>query len=80
MAIPIQHRYLLSLFYTSLAESAPLVARAKSLVQELTARKTDYNLLGSGEGTCSIGFVTDRPLEQISDHFKPLQGLRKRPV
>jgi hypothetical protein len=64
--------YVVQMFYSSLKESAPLVAEAKNNVAALS--KKDFVLMGFGEHTAAIAFASEEPETNMRAQFERIRG------
>lgn len=64
--------YIVQMFYSSLKESGALVAEAKNTVATLS--KNDYVLMGFGEHTSAIAFVSNEPENNMGAQFARIRG------
>ncbi len=64
--------YVVQMFYPSLKESGPLVAEAKNTVSALS--KNDFVLMGYGDHTSAIAFVSDQPEANMTAQFTRIRG------
>ncbi|MBK7793869.1 MAG: hypothetical protein IPJ62_16095 [Betaproteobacteria bacterium] len=64
--------YVVQMFYATLKESAPLVGEAKSAVAALS--KNDFILMGFGEHTSAIAFVSNEPEANMTAQFGRIRG------
>jgi hypothetical protein len=64
--------YVVQMFYSSLKESGHLVAEAKNTVSTLS--KNDFVLMGFGEHTSAIAFVSNEPEANMTAQFGRIRG------
>ncbi len=64
--------YVVQMFYSSLKDSNQLVAEAKNTAAALS--KNDYTLMGFGEHTSAIAFVSDEPEANMAAQFGRIRG------
>jgi len=64
--------YVVQMFYSSLKESGHLVAEAKNTVSTLS--KNDFVLMGFGEHTSAIAFVSSEPEANMTAQFGRIRG------
>lgn len=59
--------YVVQMFYSSLKESGSLVAETRNTVSALS--KNEFILMGFGEHTSAIAFVSDQPEADMTAQF-----------
>lgn len=64
--------YVVQMFYSTLKDSASLVAETKSTVSNLS--KNDFILMGFGEHTSAIAFTSDTPEADMTAQFGRIRG------
>jgi hypothetical protein len=64
--------YVVQMFYSSLKESGPLVAKTKDTASALS--KNDFILMGFGEHTSAIAFASDQPEADMTAQFGRVHG------
>ena len=64
--------YVVQMFYSTLKESNQLVAETKNTVSNLS--KKEFILMGFGEHTSAIAFVSNEPEANITAQFGRIRG------
>ena len=64
--------YVVQMFYSSLKESGSLVAEARNTVSALS--RNEFILMGFGEHTSAIAFVSDQPEADMTAQFGRIRG------